>query len=103
MSASIGSTFHSFAYDLIRRYAPAELYVGPLRLLSAPEQDVVLRELLQDHPESIRWPEALGAAIGTRSFAREGHAVLSRAREKGLDGEALLRLRQEDAPPWMLP
>ena len=57
MSASIGSTFHSFAYGLIRRYAPAELYVGPLRLLSAPEQDVVLRELLQDHPESIRWPD----------------------------------------------
>ena len=59
MSASIGSTFHSFAYGLIRRYAPAELYVGPLRLLSAPEQDVVLRELLQDHPESIRWPDEL--------------------------------------------
>ena len=33
MSASIGSTFHSFAYGLVRRYAPAELYLGPLRLL----------------------------------------------------------------------
>ncbi len=61
MSASIGSTFHSFAYGLIRRYAPAELYVGPLRLLSAPEQDVVLRELLQDHPESVRWPDVAAA------------------------------------------
>ena len=92
MSASIGSTFHSFAYGLIRRYAPAELYVGPLRLLSAPEQDVVLRELLQDHPESVRWPDELRHALGTRGFAREVHAVLSRAREKGLDGEALQRL-----------
>ena len=35
MSASIGSTFHSFAYGLIRAHAPAELYEGPLRLLSA--------------------------------------------------------------------
>ena len=62
MSASMGSTFHSFAYGLIRRYAPAELYEGPLRLLSAPEQDVVLQELLSDAPESIRWPDALRRA-----------------------------------------
>jgi superfamily I DNA/RNA helicase/RecB family exonuclease len=102
MSASIGSTFHSFAYGLIRRYAPSELYLGPLRLLSAPEQDVVLRELLQDHPESVRWPEGLRHAIGTRGFAREVHAVLSRAREKGLDGEALQRLGEEhDLPEFV--
>ena len=99
MSASIGSTFHSFAYGLIRRYAPAELYVGPLRLLSAPEQDVVLRELLQDHPESVRWPDALRHALGTRGFAREVHAVLSRAREKGLDGEELQRLGETNGLP----
>ena len=99
MSASIGSTFHSFAYGLIRRYAPAELYVGPLRLLSAPEQDVVLRELLQDHPESIRWPDELRHALGTRGFAREVHAVLSRAREKGLDGEELQRLGETNGLP----
>ena len=99
MSASIGSTFHSFAYGLIRRYAPAELYVGPLRLLSAPEQDVVLRELLQDHPESIRWPDELRHALGTRGFAREVHAVLSRAREKGLDGDELQRLGEANGLP----
>src|SRR4051794_14174223 len=102
MSASIGSTFHSFAYGLIRRYAPAELYLGPLRLLSAPEQDVVLRELLQDHPESIRWPEGLRHAVGTRGFAREVHSVLSRAREKALDGDALERLGEEhDLPEFV--
>ena len=99
MSASIGSTFHSFAYGLIRRYAPSELYLGPLRLLSAPEQDVVLRELLQDHPESVRWPDSLKAALGTRGFAREVHAVLSRAREKDLDGEALQRLGEDNGLP----
>ncbi|GAB3257672.1 ATP-dependent helicase [Nocardioides dilutus] len=102
MSASIGSTFHSFAYGLIRRYAPSELYLGPLRLLSAPEQDVVLRELLQDHPESVRWPDRLKAALGTRGFAREVHAVLSRAREKGLDGDELRRLGEEhDVPEFV--
>ena len=53
-STTLCSTFHSFAYGLIRRYSPPELYAGPLRLLSAPEQDVVLRELLADAPESVR-------------------------------------------------
>src|SRR5215212_8339009 len=56
MSTALSSTFHSFAYGLIRRYSPAELYEAPLRLLSAPEQDVVLRELLAANPESVAWP-----------------------------------------------
>ena len=36
MSTTLSSTFHSFAYGLIRRYAPAELYEAPLRLLQRP-------------------------------------------------------------------
>ena len=92
----LSSTFHSFAYALVRRYAPAELYEAPLRLLSAPEQDVILRELLADHPESVAWPARLRQAMATRGFAREVHAVLSRAREKGLDGDALRRLGEEE-------
>ncbi len=92
----LSATFHSFAYALVRRYAPAELYDAPLRLLSAPEQDVVLRELLHDHPESVRWPERFRQAMATRGFAREVHAVLGRAREKGLDGEELRRLGETE-------
>jgi superfamily I DNA/RNA helicase/RecB family exonuclease len=92
MSTTMSSTFHSFAYALIRRYASAELYAAPLRLLSAPEQDVVLQELLTDNPESVRWPDALRAAVGTRGFASEVHAVLSRARERGLDPDQLVAL-----------
>ncbi|WP_296601690.1 ATP-dependent DNA helicase [Nocardioides sp.] len=99
MSTTLSSTFHSFAYGLIRAYSPAELYEAPLRLLSAPEQDVVLRELLTDNPESVTWPESLTRAVGTRGFAREVHAVLSRAREKGLDGEALRALGEAEGVP----
>jgi superfamily I DNA/RNA helicase/RecB family exonuclease len=91
-STTLCATFHSFAYGLIRAYSPPDLYEAPLRLLSAPEQDVVLRELLHDHEESVRWPESLSRALGTRGFAREVHAVLGRAREKGLDGAALRAL-----------
>ncbi len=91
-SAATCSTFHSFAYSLIRAYSPADLYDAPLRLLSAPEADVVLRELLADNPEAVAWPESLRRAVGTRGFTREVHAVLSRAREKGLDPAGLVAL-----------
>ncbi len=96
MSTGLSSTFHSFAYGLVRRYSPTELYAAPLRLLSAPEQDVVLQELLTDNPESIRWPEALRGAVGTRGFAREVHTVLSRARERGLDPDQLIALGERE-------
>ena len=46
-STPMSSTFHSFCYALLRRWQPAELYAAPLRLLSAPEQDVRLRDLLR--------------------------------------------------------
>ena len=98
----MSSTFHSFAYALIRHYSPAELYEAPLRLLSAPEQDVVLRELLSDHPESVAWPDSLARALGTRGFAREVHAVLSRAREKGLDGAELRALGEAEGLPELV-
>lgn len=92
LSTTMCSTFHSFAYGLIRRYSPPELYAGPLRLLSAPEQDVVLRELLVASPEAIAWPSSLQRAAASRGFAHEVAAVLGRAREKGLDGEDLTAL-----------
>ncbi len=98
-SSTLSSTFHSFAYGLVRRYAPAELYAAPLRLLSAPEQDVVLAELLGDHPEAVRWPDGLRAAVGTRGFAKEVHAVLARARERGLDPADLVELGRRERVP----
>src|SRR6476646_5240271 len=59
MSGSTCLTFHSFAYALIRQWTPRELYDEPLRLLSAPEQDVVLQQILTTEAESIVWPEAV--------------------------------------------
>lgn len=99
ISSGLAATFHSFAYSVVRRFSPAELYAAPLRLLSAPEQDVVLRELLTKHAESVVWPESLERALNTRGFAREVNAVLSRAREKGLDGPDLQRLGEEEGLP----
>ncbi len=101
-STTLCSTFHSFAYGLIRKYSPPDLYAGPLRLLSAPEQDVVLRQLMDHSDEAVAWPESLQRASQTRGFAHEVAAVLSRAREKGLEPDALRRLGEEhDLPEFV--
>ncbi|MFZ5848731.1 MAG: ATP-dependent helicase [Actinomycetota bacterium] len=101
MSTALSSTFHSFAYGLVRAHGPKGLYDEPLRLLSAPEQDVVLQRLLTHEAESVRWPASLDRAVGTRGFAREVQNVLARAREKGLDPADLVELgRREDHPAW---
>ncbi|MER7762193.1 ATP-dependent DNA helicase [Streptomyces sp. NPDC097619] len=85
------TTFHSFCYALVRAHQDADLFVEPLRLLSGPEQDVMVRELLDGQRElgSIRWPEELRACLTTRGFADEVRAVLARSRELGLDARAL--------------
>ncbi len=100
----MSSTFHSFCYALLRQHQPADLYLTPLRLLSAPEQDVRIKTLLEHSLEgtSLSWPEGLGAALRTRGFAREIHAVLSRARELGLEPDELTRVGFEaDRPEWV--
>ncbi|MBA3234008.1 MAG: ATP-dependent helicase [Propionibacteriales bacterium] len=100
----ISSTFHSFCYGLVRRYQPEGTYETPLRLLSAPEQDVRLAELLSYSRESgaADWPASIEAALRTRGFAREVHAVLARARELGLAPDDLERIgRDSDKPEWV--
>ncbi|MGW6980707.1 ATP-dependent helicase [Streptomyces sp. NPDC054932] len=85
------TTFHSFCYGLVRAHQDTDLFADPLRLLSGPEQDVMVRTLLegQRRIRSIRWPDDLRAALTTRGFADEVRAVLARARELGLGPNAL--------------
>ena len=45
------TTFHSFCYALVRAHQDADLFADPLRLLSGPEQDLVVRELLEGQAE----------------------------------------------------
>ena len=96
------TTFHSFCFALLGRFKDPALFSEPLRLLSGPEQDVVIRELVRGTvdpaagwdaqrggTDAPRWPAALRAALGTRGFAEELRAVLLRAREQGLDPATL--------------
>lgn len=45
------TTFHSFCYALVRAHQDADLFADPVRLLSGPEQDLVVRELLAGQAE----------------------------------------------------
>ncbi|WP_406202864.1 ATP-dependent helicase [Kitasatospora sp. NBC_01560] len=113
------TTFHSFSYALLRAHQDPQDYAEPLRLLSGPEQDVMVRELLAGGAEDARlaaaaggpdgpatggrigWPLDLRACLTTRGFADEVRAVLARSRELGL-GEAELERFAEGVqrPDW---
>ncbi|MFJ9891955.1 ATP-dependent helicase [Streptomyces sp. NPDC091280] len=102
------TTFHSFCYALIRAHQDSDLFVEPLRLLSGPEQDVAVRELLAGQPDlerlglaHVRWPDELRACLTTRGFADEVRAVLARSRELGLGPGALDDFaRRIGRPDW---
>ncbi|MFJ3976649.1 ATP-dependent helicase [Streptomyces sp. NPDC090021] len=97
------TTFHSFCYGLVRAHQDTDLFADPLRLLSGPEQDVMVRTLLegQRRIRSIRWPDDLRAALTTRGFADEVRAVLARARELGLGPTALADFAERiGRPDW---
>ena len=92
-------TFHAFCYALLREQ-PGD--GEPPRLLSGPEQDVALRDLLRGSLELGRvWPPVLREALTTRGLAEEVRALLSRAREVGLDPEQLGELAvREGRQDW---
>ncbi|MFI1498831.1 ATP-dependent helicase [Streptomyces platensis] len=102
------TTFHSFCYALVRAHQDADLFADPVRLLSGPEQDLVVRELLEGQAElagagraQVSWPDELRACLTTRGFADEVRAVLARSRELGLGPEALGAFaRRTGRPDW---
>ncbi|WP_078516772.1 ATP-dependent helicase [Streptomyces sp. HGB0020] len=102
------TTFHSFCYALVRAHQDSDLFVEPLRLLSGPEQDVTVRELLAGQADlerlglaHVRWPDELRACLTTRGFADEVRAVLARSRELGLGPGSLDAFaRRIGRPDW---
>ncbi|MBN0047913.1 ATP-dependent helicase [Streptomyces actuosus] len=102
------TTFHSFCYALVRAHQDSTLFAEPLRLLSGPEQDVTVRELLAGQTglerlglAHVRWPDELRACLTTRGFADEVRAVLARSRELGLGPDALAAFaRRIGRPDW---
>jgi superfamily I DNA/RNA helicase/RecB family exonuclease len=92
-------TFPAYAFGLLRRAAAERGEPSP-RLLTGPEQDLIIRELLDvvgdegtdDPTDRVGWPEQLRPALRTRAFAAQLRDLLQRAAERGVGPVELARL-----------
>lgn len=87
-------TFHAFCYALVREFSDPETFASPPDLLTAPERDAVIAELLAGH-EVSSWPTTLRQALRTRGFAAEVDAFMARLAAQGLDVVDLARLAEQ--------
>lgn len=89
----IARTFHSYAFSILRRAAISNKETAPV-LLSGPEQDLWIRELLVgEREEGIgSWPASMQAALTTDGFVRELRDLILRASERNLSPSELREL-----------
>ncbi len=106
LSTTPARTWASYAFDLIRR-AKAEGVIQlsrPPRLLSGPEQDLIIKELLEGHRIpglELPWPADLDRALETRGFRQEVRQLFDRVIESGRTAEDLYRLADQcGRPDW---
>ncbi|TQS42354.1 ATP-dependent helicase [Cryptosporangium phraense] len=97
----LARTFHSYAWGLLRRDASLRGERAP-RLLTGPEQDALIRDLLEGNVDGVgvRWPdpEQLEAP---RGFAAELRDLMLRAMERGIDPVGLDELgTQQQRLDW---
>ena len=101
----LARTHQGFGFGILRQGAALRGDVNP-RLLSGPEQDVMLAELLAGHASSEgkapAWPAHMHAALATRGFRTELRDLLMRAVERGLDASGLAALGvAHDRSDWV--
>ncbi|RLK13640.1 superfamily I DNA/RNA helicase [Micromonospora sp. M71_S20] len=92
-------TLPAYAFGLLRRAAAERGEPSP-RLLTGPEQDLIIRELLDvvgEAPDDdpVGWPEDLRPALRTRAFAAQLRDLLMRAAERGVGPVELARLGEK--------
>ena len=92
----------AYAFDLLKRAQTRGLLSGVegnLKLLSGPEQDVIIGELLTNHAEGIApgpaWPDVLRDALATRGFRHEIRDFFDRMAEYDLTAEDVHALATE--------
>lgn len=95
-------TWSAYAFDLIRR-ARLEGLLPTLerapRLLSGPEQDTLIGNLLDGHRQSLTespgWPADLDLAVETRGFRKELREFFDRVSELGLEPVDIAELGEQ--------
>ncbi len=92
------TTMHAFCLWLLR--LAAEPGRPEPRLLTAPEQEFRVRELLGGRGAAA-WPTDVRQAIGTRAFARQVRGAIARVRQLGLDPDDVTAFgAAADRPEW---
>ena len=108
LSVAPTRTWAAYAFDLLKRAQTRGLLSGVegnLKLLSGPEQDVIIGELLANHAEGIApgpaWPDVLRDALATRGFRHEIRDFFDRMAEYDLTAEDVHALATEhNQPAW---
>jgi superfamily I DNA/RNA helicase len=106
LSTTPARTWASYAFDLIRRAKAEGILPLPRapKLLSGPEQDLIIKELLEGHARpglELPWPEDLDAALQTRGFRQEVRQLFDRIIESGRTAGDLADLaRRCGRPDW---
>lgn len=95
MHEPIARTFHSLAFSILKMKASPD-DPEPI-LMSGPEQEYFIRELLQGDIEMGKsyWPPDLDAALTTHGFTRELRDLILRASERNLSPHRLAELGKE--------
>jgi superfamily I DNA/RNA helicase len=99
MFEPLARTFHSLAFSILKMKAKGD--PDPI-LLSGPEQESYIRELLQgDIDDGYKeWPQDLHLALTTHGFARELRDLILRASERGIGPDQLAKLGQSEGEKY---
>lgn len=99
----IVTTFHALGWSIISHYSGQGSGQTGLRLLSGPEQDPRMRELLQwaVREGTVQLPDEFDHALGTRGLAEEVRRLFAKAQQLGLSPTSLGTLgRENEIEEW---
>lgn len=108
MSSAPIRAWQAYAFDVLRRAHALGILPGlefSPKLISGPEQDVMIAELLAGHSRgeglAVFWPVDLHEALGTRGFRHEIRDFFDRMAEYNLTAEHVKELAQHwHHPEW---
>ncbi|KQV73894.1 hypothetical protein ASC61_02110 [Aeromicrobium sp. Root344] len=99
-STTPAMTFHAFCYALLRAEQSPTDFANPIRLLSAPENDAMISEVLAG-VDAEQWPAVLRPALRTRGLASELRSLIASARALGMDDADLAQVAaRTDRDDW---
>ncbi|MFV8310302.1 ATP-dependent helicase [Mycobacteroides chelonae] len=96
-------TVHSYAFAMLAAHA-ARQGNPPPRLITAAEQDSIVRDLLCGNAEDNggSWPASLRPALTTAGFATGVRDLMARCTERGVDARDLRAIgRRHNRPEWV--